>query len=278
MTYAEYLKQNGATDEDIKVLDNPIARKGFEALQRQAADASAAAKAATDAQAADRAELEKWYQEQQVPAYQKMQNELVAARANEAKAKAAVMALQKQGLIDVAKDLGYDAAPTAGTPPANPGAVGFDASKYVTTDAVVALAEQEGDAIALAQDIAFEHRTLFPDKPLNFRQLRAAAKAAHKPVEQYWMDTYQVQPARAAREAAEKSAYEARLIKQGADSEREKYISQYGNPDTRPLVPSTSPFTQRPATGRDKQPWETNTDPSNDRVRRATAKIMEMSH
>lgn len=272
MTYGEYLKSLGATEEDIKLLDTAIGRKTFEAMQ--AADARATA--AESSRTTDRATLEKWRDEQVIPLVSDMQKKVMLAEANEAKARQAIKTLQDQGLIDVAKDLGYETTPPASQPPANNGgANGFDPAKYFTKDDVVAIAAREGEAIAIAQDIAFEHRQLFPDKPLNFRDLRAKASAANKSVEQYWMDTYSVAAAREARTLADKTAYETRLRTEGATAERERLSSTYGNPDARPLVPSNSPFTKRPDQGREKQPWEVE-DRSNDRVQRATKAILDM--
>lgn len=275
MTYGEYLKSLGATEEDIKLLDTAIGRKTFEAMQ--AADARATA--AESARTTERTTLEKWRDEQVIPLVSDMQKKVILAEANEAKARQAIKTLQDQGLIDVAKDLGYDTPPPANAPPANNGgANGFDPAKYFTKDDVVAIAAREGEAIAIAQDIMNEQRYLFPDKPVGptwFRDLRAKAQAANKSVEQYWMESNGVAAAREARTLADKTAYETRLRTEGATAERERLSSTYGNPDARPLVPSNSPFTKRPDQGREKQPWEVE-DRSNDRVQRATKAILDM--
>lgn len=268
--YAEFLKANGATDDEIKILDTPVARKGFEAMQ--AADARAVA--AETARATDRKALEDWRDEKVIPEFQDMQNQLIAAQAEAARSKAAILKMQELGLVDVAKTMGY-------TPDPPPNAAGngapkdFDPSKYVTMDQVTQIAQSEGDAIALAQDIAAEHSALFPDKKLNFRQLRAAALAARQPVEQYWMSTYGVAAAREKRDTDSRIAYETKLRTEGATAERERLATQYGNPDLRPLSPSTSPFTKDPARGREAQPWEVS-DRSNERVQRATKAILDM--
>jgi hypothetical protein len=64
-------------------------------------------------------------------------------------------------------------------------------------------------------------------------------------------------------------------MEQGAKEERERLATTYGNPDLRPLAPSTSPFTKRPEAGREAQPWEVG-DRSNERVQRATKTILDM--
>lgn len=275
MTYAEYLKSQGATDEDIKLLDTPLARKGYDQMQAATAAAETrAAKAETD-RVNDRKVIEKWRDEQVLPEYAKMQNELVTSKANEAKARAAVQALQSQGLIDVAKDLGYDTPPAPNAPPANTPA-GFDASKYATADQIRTTLDSAGDGLAALQDIVMEHAQLFPDKPLRVRELRKSAVAAGKSVEQYWLDTYGVPAARDARATADKTAYETRLREEGRKEAAAEYSSLYGNPDARPLVPSSNPFTPNVGKGREKQPWEVG-DRSNDRVQRATQAFLNES-
>lgn len=277
MTYGEYLKSQGANDEDIKLLDTPIARKAFDAAQAELTAARAAAKSAADAQAADRAELEKWYQEKQVPAFQTMQNDLIKAQANEAKARAAVLALQKQGLIDVAKDLGYDFT-TPVVPPVKEGASALDASKYFTKDDILAIATKESEAIAIMSDIAAEHVYLFGSPLRSARELRAEAVKRNLPLEQVWMEKFGVAKARTDKEAADTKAKEDVMRKQITEQVTAEFASKYANPDTRPLESSRSPFAPRPTVNREKAPWETSLDGengSNDRVRRATLNAMK---
>lgn len=267
MTYAEYLKSQGASEEDIKLLDHPLARKAYTESQ----DKLAAAEAARTAAVTDVQNFQKWHDDIANPAYIKMQNELIAAKGNEARAAAALKAAQEQGLIEVAANAGYVTEP----PAANGAPAGFDPSKFVTQERLQEVAAIEGDAIALAQDIAYEHRILFPDKTINFRELRKEAMAARKPVEQFWQEKYGVIAARQARLDADKSAYETRLRKEGADAKALELASQYGNPETRPLAVSRSPLiprTEGPRTG--KQPWDTSVDLSSDRVQRVTQSIL----
>jgi len=281
--YIEHLRANGASEDDIKALTEgsfaAAAIKSFDAAQaRIATEAAAAAKAKADATAYQE-KADKWWNEQAIPEYQKMERESTLAKANEARIVAAIKASQDEGLKAIAKEMGYpvDGAPPPAPPnPALP--AGFDPKNFVTTETLLQIAEREGDAIAIASDIAFEHRQLFPDKPLNFREMRKAALAAKKPVEQYWMETFGVTAAREAAVAARQKAHDDALIAQGAAAEREKIVSQYGNPDARPLQPSTSPFAIRKETGRDKQPWEAGeTNLERDRTTRATKHVVEIA-
>jgi hypothetical protein len=271
-SYADFLKEQGASEDEVKLLDTAPARKAYNALMDKAeADAALAAKAKTDLDAYD-----KWYQDEAVPAYKKMEGDLTVAKANEARAATAIRTMQERGLIDVAKDLGYDPdKPPA--PPANPALpTGFDPSKYVTSDVLMQVAEKEGDAIAIAQDIAFEHSRLFPDRPLNFRELRKEAVAAKKPVEQLWKEKYGVDAARAAKAKSEQDTRDAKLREEGAAAERAKYANA-ANPDLRSPATSNSPFIPRKEGDRaGKQPWDLNeNDTASSRVRNATTKVME---
>jgi len=284
ITFAEYLKSLGTADEDVKALTEgsfaSTAKRAFDKLQADLAAEHAAREAAEAARVAYEASVDEWHKTKVIPEYQSMQNELIKVQAEEARAKRVLAAIQERGLIDVAKDLGYDPAPPKHAPSSggDNNVPVLDPSKYFTRDEILQIAKGEGEAIAIAQDIAYEHAQLFPDRPLKFRELRAKAEAAKKPVEQFWMETYGVAAAREKREADAKAAYEKRLREEGATAERAKF-AEGANPFNRPLVPSVSPLAARPATGRDKQPWELGGGEDGgrlqvDRVTRATQKVL----
>jgi hypothetical protein len=117
----------------------------------------------------------------------------------------------------------------------------------------MAVAEREGDAIAIAQDIAYEHRQLFPDKPLNFRELRREAVSRKMPVESLWMERYSVQAARDTKAAADKATEKAKIETDAVT----KYKSE--NPQTNPMLQqpriSSTPFITPPSASTEKQPW-----------------------
>lgn len=272
MTYAEYLRQNGASEEEIKALtEGSFATAAERAFNKSQQEIAAAQKAAADEKAKLDAN-EKWYVEKVAPEYNSMQNALLVERGDKAKALAVIKAAQERGLIDNAALAGFETAPP--TTPTTPAAT--DTSKFMTRDEIVELANREGEAIAVAQDIAAEHARLFPGQSLNFRELRKEAQSRRVPLEQLWSDRYGVP---AARQAAEKAARDAEIAKwkaEGAKEAETRLISQYGNPETRPAVPSTSPFTSRPTVGRDKQPWELNENQlKTDRITRATQRALE---
>ena len=272
MIYAEYLKANGASDEEIKILDVPSARKAFDKLQKDAADAQALAETARKEKEAYEAQVEEWHAKKITPEYERMKNEALVAQANEAKARKVIEKLQKDGLIDVAKDLGWDTVDIK--KPDNKLPDGFDPSKYVTNDHLIAVAEKEGEAIAMVADMVAEHQQLFPGQRLNVRELRKEATARKISVEQLWMEKYKVNDARAAAVKAEQDAHDKKIADEAYAKAQSEIASKYGNPDARPLTPSRSPLVPRPDSGRDKAPWEIG-DKSGDRVQRATATVVK---
>jgi len=265
-TYAEYLKSLGASDDDIKLLDTTVARKAYDKMQ---ADAKAAQEAAVAAAAKEwDTKTNEWYTTQVVPAQDKLQKERDTAVADAAAERARIKALQEQGLIEVAaaQDGKPEVKPTEASP--------VDLSKYVTSDTLMQVAEREGDAIAIAQDIAYEHAVLFPGQRLNFRELRKEALARKTSLEQLWMDKYKVSEARDAKQKAEREAEIAKWKAEGKAEADKTWAEKYGNPDIRPVVASSNPFTNRPPSagqqadqnGGRRQPWDVPGDSSASRV------------
>jgi hypothetical protein len=248
MTYAEMLAEMGATPEDIKLLDTPVARKAFEKQQAVATEA----KRASDEIIRQNKEWATQV-ETQNQAYLKERD---SAKIEAAKSAAAIAKMQELGLIEVAERLDPGSVvPKPGETPA------FDPkllANYVDRDTLLKVAESEGDAIAVAQDISFEHSQLFgndPSKRLNFRELRREALSRKMPVESLWMEKYGVAAARAAAAAKAQSAHEAKIA---ADAVA-KYKSENSttNPHTAPPSVSTNAFTDRlpSAVAPADQPW-----------------------
>ncbi len=251
-TYAELLKSQGASEDEIKVLVTPASEKAYAALQAQANEyQSKAAKAE-----ADKAAYDKWYKEVAEPTAAKALAERDQALGDAAAERARVKKLSDLGLLKIAEQMEGGGGGEPATPPAGGATVTPpDMSKFVDRDTLLQLAEREGDAIAAAQDIAFEHSRLFPDKPLNFRELRKQAVANKQSVEQQWMTNYNVVAARDARAAADKEAYEKKLREEGGAAVRAEL--QKSNPHLIAPTTSSSPFTSRPPSANDPsaQPW-----------------------
>lgn len=273
MTYAEFLKSQGASDEDVKVLDTPISQRAYAAQAALATQASADAAAAVAARDKYKADADKWYEEVAQPNLTKAQADAIKANAEAARLRTLVLASTDESLRAVAAEMGYkpDGSSTGVVPP-KPGASDFDANKYFTKDDIIQIARKESQAIAIAQDIAAEHRALFPDKPLNFRQLREQAESANKPLEQLWMDTYGVPAAREAAAKATREAHENLIRKEEREKVTAELLNNTANPNMVPGGASSSPFVPRPKAGREDVPWKSGIDGENgsgDRVSRA---------
>jgi len=283
--YIAHLRANGATEDDIKALTEgsfaAAAIKSFDAAQASIAAEAARLKAESDAAIADyKKKADDWYETVAQPNLAKAQADATKSAAEAARLRALVVSSTDESLRKVAEEMGYKADGSAAlkNEPSNPGNPGFDPNKYLTRDEILSIAAQEGEAIAIAQDIAFEHHQLFPDKPLNFRELRKEAVAAKKPVEQLWMERYGVPAAREARAAAATKANEDRIRKEERDKVTAELASQYGNPNMVPPSTSTNVFVPRPKAGREKAPWEAGLDGENgsgDRVSRAAKNFVE---
>lgn len=268
MTYAEYLKANGATDDDVKLLATPLASKLWDKQQADLTAATAAAAKASEQAAA----YQRWHDEQAAPYVAKIEKERDSARIEAAAAAARLKAAQDAGLIELAEQREPGSSVT---PPPTPT---FDpkAHNLVTTDILTQVAEKEGDAIAMAQDIAAEHSILFPGQRLNFRELRKQAVTERKSLEQVWMDKYGVAAARTAKETADKAAYEEKVGKAAVDKWRAEH------PTTNPLmgvpVVSSTPFTGKVPSATDAPlPWnQSDTERVNSRLARFSAKHPEI--
>lgn len=264
-TLAEMLIENGASPEDVKLLDTPVARKAFE---KQQAIAIEAKRKADEVIAANR----EWATQVETQ-NQTYLRERDSASVEAAAYKARIAKMQELGLIEIAEKMEPGStAPKPGETPA------FDPKlleKYVDRDTLMAVAEREGDAIATAQDISFEHAQLFgndPAKRLNFRELRKEAVARKIPVESLWMERYGVQAAREAAVAKAETEKLARLQKEWET----KYKSEH--PETNPLlgpgVISKTPFAGRVLSGADPktQPWNrSDAEKENARVAKGIA-------
>ena len=263
--YSEYLRTLGASDDDIAILDTPIAQKAFTQLN---ADKDAAVKAQTEYKTT----ADKWYQEEVIPKFTDMQQKTALAEADRARAVALIQAATDSGMIELAKKAGFDKEIDDARRTKEPS---LD-DKYVSRDLLLQVAEKEGDAIAIAQDIAYEHAKLCPDKTLSFQTLRREAITRKVPVMQVWEEKYGIPALRTARESADKTAYETRLREEGATAARAEFASKYGNPDTRPLAASHNPFVNRSAEKKEKQPWEVDENSrAADRVRMGAQKAIE---
>jgi hypothetical protein len=260
-TLEQILKAKGYSDADLTGMAPLLSDAKFRGALE---DEFGAIETDRDKQAKAVKDWDEWHQTVALP---KLQEEMDARQTAEADAganRARLETLQKQGLIKLEEQR---------NPPKEEKPVDqFDYKKYglVTRDDVAQLANLEGEAIMLAQDIAAEHAALGLG-PLKFRELRKAAMEAKMPVDRYWEQTYKVPEKR--QELATRHAQEAEA-KIRAD-ERSKVTSEYANPQTRPGVTSRASFLPQPKPGEAKMPWDDANARTAARVDKAVHKIME---
>ena len=257
-SYTDFLKEQGASDDEIKVLVTP---KSESVYAKMVAEQEAATRQATEAQS-KLTQYDEWYNKEAAPAYQSALNEAASARARAAGLEEQLKAAREYGLAPKED-------PQA-PPPKKDEPVTFDASKYVQNDTLQKVAEEVGDNWATMADIMQEHHRLFgSDVPMT--DLRREAIAQKKHIKQVWADKYQVA---AKRDELQKKAESDREAAIRAD-ERQKARSEFGNPMTAPLAPSVAPFTKKPSDPA-SAPWMKNQSEeqlSNDRVTRAMKNV-----
>jgi hypothetical protein len=268
-SYAEFLAENGASPDDIKLLDTPIARKAHDKMVAAAADA----KRRSDDIIAKNNEWRDTVEAQNQTYLRERDTALATAAAESARLKK----LQELGLLAVAENL--EPGSTTPKPGETPAFDPKTLERYVDRDTLLQVAEQEGNAIATVQDIAYEHALLFgndPSKRINFRALRQEAKERKVPFEKLWEERFNVPAAREARAAKEKSEYEARIATDAVT----KYKSEH--PETNPLmaVPTISrtPFTNHAPSASDaSKPWlKSDAERSMARVAKVLPKLEQL--
>lgn len=257
MNFEQYLRDSGATEDDIKILNTPVAQKAFAKQQEQL-------QAATELAAKHKTEADnvyKWYQEKGLPYATRMEQERNVARAAAAAEKARVQALVEAGLIE---DPGPATPPASATPPGQPGDPALpDPNKYVSIEKFQELATRAAGATTLIQDLSDEHRSLgLP--AVSWRALQKEAQEKGTDVESLWRTKFNVDAKRSEKQAADKLAYEKKI----ADEAIAKYKSENANPLTTSALPSRTPFTGKvPSASDATMPWnKSETERVNDRL------------
>jgi len=258
MTIEEMLKSAGWTDAELETHKALIAEPKFRGAIETSLGAIAEER---DKFAAENKAWAQWHEEHGKPTLALYEKDAVDAKAHAASLEARLKEAEKAGYAPRRDDQNPDPKPAAAA--ANEP---FDPKKHklVTTDDVERFADMEGRAIAMASDLNEEYRSLTGKSLIDYSTtidgrtvrgmtaLREEAKAAKRPLDQYVADKFKFNEHRD-RIAAEARAKAEEAIR--AD-ERAKVVATYGNPDTRPLQQSKSPFIP-PAPGGDaKHPWD----------------------
>lgn len=279
MTLEELMKAKGFTDAEIRehapMLKNAKFRQALEAELGQVSTL----RTERDALQKDVADMNKWYEETALPGTQKALDAKIAAertaavaRGEAEAAKAEIKALQDAGLYKVAKQQGADPPSPVNHPdpdnPADPGNgnPAFDPNKYVSREDFDTVYSRVGESIAMVGDILDDHRDLFGQRlPGGMGQLRKDYAAAIRNreisselnIRDYWERKFKVEDRRSELAAEERQKAEEQIRK----DEREKVLSEVGNPMTRTAIPSQHSFVIRKKQnedGTDVLPWQSS--------------------
>jgi hypothetical protein len=278
MTLEQILKSRGWSDADLEsvkpLLTNDKFRSDLEA--QYGAVATERDTFRTQLEAKD-TEIEDWRTNTVNPRIAAAEQEAVKARTEAALLREQVQIAKDYGLIPEGEKQSAPPTVTATAPTA------FDPKQYklVTQDDVARFADLEGQAIAMAGDLAEEYRYLSggkslydyvaPDGKRGLSALRAEAIKSKKPLNEYVAEKMNFASLRTS--IAEKQ--QAERDKQISEAAVRKYIEEHGaNPLTRTPNISRAPLIPVPATG-GKQPWDV---PLNDRrnARQERAMVQEM--
>lgn len=265
----EVLRAKGYSDTDLEALKTLLADSRFrESLEGELGAVETERDTFKGEAAKFRGESESWagwYKDTGLPTVEKALKDAQDARAQAASHEARLKILQEQGLIKLA---GGDADPN---PNPKPDPAQFDpkAHNLVTLDDVHKFADAEGDAIAMASDLAAEHQSLFGKPLTGLRELRREALASKRPIYDYVTEKLKFATKRQEISDAALAAREAEIRK----DERSKAIAEIANPNARP--PADSRFTLLPRPTADgKQPWDNFDDRMGARVNKALQHIL----
>jgi hypothetical protein len=199
------------------------------------------------------------------------------AKAEKEAADARLRAVTFEEQVKIAKDYGYLAGDEAERRSAEaaeraklaaggqPGS--YDPKRHPTFDDVAKFADAEGEAIAMASDLAQEYR-YYTGKDLyeyetqmngqtlrGMRAIRQEAKLARKPLDQFVAEKFDFRGARQRKTEEAQKAHDEQIRKEAIESTRREMAEKYGNPNMAQPIPSHAPFLlTKKADG--KQPWE----------------------
>ncbi len=286
----EILLARGYTEEELTSMATLLADQKFcAAIEAEANDADTHKTAAEKLQADLEADAT-WYRETAAPALTKATKDAIDAKEKAAGLEAKLQSMQDYGLLKVAEGEGGKGKGTVVTDPkaveSNPN---FDASKFVSTETFQQTASQFGNAIAMAQDIADDHKELFGTRlPGGVSKLREDYQKAVQTrrfggsLREFYEDTYKV----AAKRDEISAAARTKEIADAIAAEKTKWVSEQANPMTRTLGSSRNPFTNRAQAGSatdggkggtaPTKPWEKNEgERANQRVSKFASKVLQ---
>ena len=270
MTYAEFLKAQGASEEEIKILVNAVSERAFAKMQEQAESDKKAALAEYEGR------VSKWYADEIKPNSEKTAKELASAKARAAAREAEIKSLQDQGLLEVAQVQDARAAAAAASAGGDPEP--FDPKKYnlVTQDSLAPFAAAQGKGMVKLATLMREHEKLgLPE--CDWNDLYEQSAKANKQLPDYWADTYKVSDVRAKKSAEAAAAHDAKVA---ADAIAKYKVDNGSLPGAAAPRPSGFAFTKKTGSAGDAKlsPWLVGDKEKEDRaVDNALRKISERS-
>jgi len=283
----DILLARGYTEADLTSMSTLLADAKFcAAIEAEAAETDTLREQTTKLQK-DLEDDAKWYQETAVPALNKAVKDATEAREKQAAVEAKLKAAQDYGLMKVAEN-DKPATPVPTTPPSS---TDLDPTKFVSAETFAQTTSQFGSAIAMAQDIADDHRELFGSRlPGGVSKLREEYQEAVRSrrfggsLQQFWEQQYKVADRRKELETAARQ----KEISDAVAAEKTKWVSEQANPMTRTLSSSRNPFTNRtqsqtadgkPATSSTStpsKPWEkSDSERASQRVSKFANKVLQ---
>jgi hypothetical protein len=263
MTIEQILKQRGWTDADLESVKPMLENARFrESLEQEYGAVASERDQFKQLDEAWRNKLDTEYNPK-----------IVAAEKEAQQARLKLAEAQEQ--LKIAKDYGYltpeleqklEAAAASARQNIEQAANGYDPKKHPTWEDVNRFADAEGQAIAMAQDLAAEYayltggRSLYEyEATINGRQMRGLmaireeAKAVKKPLDVFMAEKFDFNGKRSAMAAQKQKEHDDAIAKATEERVRNEYLQQ--NPNLLRAVPSSRPF--MPAKPQDgKQPWE----------------------
>lgn len=254
----DLLKAQGFTDAEIQanaaLLNDPKVRGALEtSYQKLEADLTSFR--------TENDNWKEWHETHGKPTLALYEKDRADAVAEAAALKARLKLAEDGGFAPVSERKVEDPKPLAASE-------SFDPKKHnlVTHDEISRLAAMEGEAIAMANDLneeyrhltggksLFEYQTTLPDGRVlrGTSALLQESRAAKKPLNQFVSEKFDFAGKRQA--IADKQRADERAAI--ASEERAKLVKEFGDPNLRPLVPSTNPFVPRVQGDDKKQPWE----------------------
>src|ERR1017187_4091308 len=226
----DILKAKGYADADIAALAPMLSDARFRSTLE---DTYGVLESERDSLKSLNADWQRKLDEDYNPAITRAQKEMETAR---------LEAARLRETVKIAKDFGYLTDETVAPPVPDPNAPKpFDAKlhKVVTYDDIGRLADQEGEAIAMAYDLGAEYSALYGGKSLieyqgadgarGMRALRQEAKVARKNLDVYVAEKFNFSGKRTEADATRQKAHDDSI----RSEERSKVAAELGNPALR---------------------------------------------